>query len=193
MQKESEINEKLICLQTLTLNNNFSPTINNISAYNEPNNSKMKEVSNYIKANKSTISSDITNVTDDEKIMFSAKLSIEKLLNKIFQRIGDSYNNRFGIMQMIFELQKMEYIDAITVDSIKQIINVCNSAIHGKVINKVHINFVKETLPFVLNKLQNIKTKEVHLFPITCPRCHYVGQSRYLNVCPKCEFVFVDD
>ena len=86
-------------------------------------------------------------------------------------------------------MKKNETIDKTTADSILEICKIANRGIHGEIIDKKYIEFIKETYPIIQNKLKNA-VEDLH--SVACPRCKFVGYSKFNNFCPQCSYVFDD-
>lgn len=98
-----------------------------------------------------------------------------------------SLNSIFNDVQLLF---RQDLIDGVTVDLIRQPLNIANHGVHGKKVSKEHIQFVEEVYPIVKIRLQKA-FDELNIS--VCSRCKFVGYSKYGNVCPRCGFAHDDD
>lgn len=61
-----------------------------------------------------------------------------------------------------------------------------------------NINYVYDILEYLhkLDKVKNINTlpeTDKREYFVICPRCKYMGQSEWINECPKCGYIWVED
>lgn len=123
-------------------------------------------------------------ISEESTYLFKVRLNIEKALSNICDKVN--YEGPKSIVSMLKYLSMKEILDSTTVDLLIQINNIANRGVHGEIVSKEYIDFVKEVLP----KLQH------HLFEAyaqlqfySCRRCGYSGYSKYENECPKCGLV----
>lgn len=129
------------------------------------------------------------NVSEDVIYLFKVRFILEQYVNDILNRNG--YRNTKPIYERFRILYSEKLIIEDTYKYLQQVINICNRSIHGEVISKEYIEFVKKAVPTILNQLKQIDRRLERFF--SCPKCKYVGNSEYDNVCPKCGFVSDDE
>ena len=121
---------------------------------------------------------------DEETVyLFKIRLFLEKILTNLCEKT--SYNQHKSIFEMIQHLNRCEIINGKTVDLISQIIKIATRGVHGEIVSKEYIGFIKRVFP-ELQKQLNQANEKLHY--CICPRCKYAGYSRFENVCPMCGF-----
>lgn len=122
---------------------------------------------------------------DKENYLFKIRVEIERLLSNLVEKVGHKSNGQ--LIQMIQVLYRLEIIDGFTSDLLKQIVKIANRGVHGEIVSDEYIEFIKNSYPEVKKKLEDASA---NLCLTVCPRCKYVGYSKYENVCPKCGYVY---
>lgn len=131
-------------------------------------------------------------ISENNIYLFQVRLSLEKLLSALCNMF--QYGERRSMYSMVLFLVQHEVIDRKTADLIREVITIANRGVHGEIIDKDYMQFVRKTYPIIKCILD-----EAHNFYINnsyycvCPKCHYQGPSKYSNVCPNCGFVSDDD
>lgn len=120
--------------------------------------------------------------------MFKIRLRIETTLSELAEKLG--YTDKMPLMKILQILYHCEIIDGVTTDLIRQVVKIANRGVHGEIVSNEYINFVKETDSEIQSKLKEALAK---LHYTVCPKCHYVGYSKYENVCPRCGYTHDDD
>lgn len=187
--KEVKSDIKNIQDQIMSLNLNSSIT-NNLQINPQlPNDRKIQYLEKEMKKDTFNIEKKINfdNLSDEIIFLFKVRFEIQTLLNEIFEKVG--FNEKIPIIKKIQILKKNETIDKTTADSILEICKIANRGIHGEIIDKKYIEFIKETYPIIQNKLKNA-TED--LYTVVCPRCKFVGYSKFNNFCPQCSYIFDD-
>ncbi|UTB32033.1 MAG: hypothetical protein NKF70_11090 [Methanobacterium sp. ERen5] len=101
----------------------------------------------------------ITEVSDDIKFLFTIRYLIEKEIREIYQLTSFVEDSRHNSIKILKELKQNEIIPPYLANAIREVITVCNPAIHGEDVSKVQINFVKELAPKIIHLLRIYKNK----------------------------------
>lgn len=125
--------------------------------------------------------------SDDAIYLFTIRYSIEKLIDDIIH--ANDYDYSGSILRKIETLRNQKCINIKTYESIREILNICNRGIHGEIVDKYYIDFVRNMMPYVIASLNNISKNNKPLYFYTCSKCHYEGYSEVENVCPQCKYV----
>lgn len=128
------------------------------------------------------------NVTEDSVYLFKVRVGIENKLAELCSKTG--YDGRRAVMQMVQHVYRCELIEKVTLDLIMQIIQIANRGVHGEIVSREYVDFVKKNYSHVQSQLSDALDR---LHPIACPRCHYVGYAKCGNACPKCGFISDDE
>jgi len=132
----------------------------------------------------------VLDVSEQEVYLFSVRLSIEKSLSELYDKVGyDDFNGNKTVRKMLKHLIQMEAIPVNLFEPVTEIINICNRGIHGEIVSERYINFIKDVFPKVQNEL---KKADSDLNINVCPRCKLVWYSKFFNNCPKCGFINCD-
>lgn len=101
------------------------------------------------------ISNGVRSVLESDHILALAKLRIEleKLLNKILTVKEKQYTNKLGVWHIARILEKENIIDKSYIGPIKEVINLCNRAIHGEEIREKDAYSIVELGLDLLDKL----------------------------------------
>lgn len=127
-------------------------------------------------------------VSDQSVYLFKIRLSIEKRLSEICDKIG--YEGNKVSYQMLRHLLLSELIDNRTSDLVHQVVKIANRGIHGEIVSDEYMDYVKTAIPVILDKLDEANAR---LSYCVCPRCKHSGYSRFSNVCPRCGFTSDED
>lgn len=126
-------------------------------------------------------------VPEESVYLFKVRLMLEKTLADLCEKTG--YIGNKSMFKMMEHLTRCKVINNKTIDLINQIIKIANRGIHGEIISKEYIEFIKRVLPEVQKQLMEANTQ---LNYCVCPKCKYSGSSKFENVCPKCGFTSDD-
>lgn len=101
-------------------------------------------------------------VLEDNITMFKVRYNIETQLRRIWENRFDEkyFDQRFryqSIMRIIQDLTKYEIIDNKFYVILREILSICNYAIHGKEVTDNQVNFVSKNAKVVLDYLRDIK------------------------------------
>lgn len=127
-------------------------------------------------------------ISEDNVYLFKVRLSLEKQLSALCNMF--QYGERRSMYSMAQFLVQHEVLDRRTADLIREVITIANRGVHGEIIDKDYIQFVRKTHPMIkytLDKAHNFYSNNSYY--CECPKCHYQGPSKYSNVCPNCGFV----
>ena len=179
--------------RTISIIQQNNSVYNNISFANDPLPTKAEM--NDSKANRDQ-GSDYDRIEEnmfadvDKKsvILFEARIKLESSMRKITEKVG--LPDRQPIRSMLDSLIRYEIIDYETANRISKVNSIANRGVHGEIVSDEYIEYVLDTVPILIKKLQEIDST-LHL--IACPRCKYNGYSNHNNTCPKCGYVFIDD
>lgn len=122
-------------------------------------------------------------IAEESTYLFKVRLMLEKTLTDLCEKTG--YEGSKSMHEMMRHLIRCELINGKTEDLISQIIKIANRGVHGEIVSKEYIDFIKQVLPELKKQLYEATTR---LHYCICPRCKYSGYSRFENVCPKCGF-----
>lgn len=86
--------------------------------------------------------------------MFKVRLSIENLLRQYYSENGLDHT-RNAVSRMLNELFIREQISGQLHRSLREVISICNYAVHGKSLSKEQIKFVKTSAPALITALKN--------------------------------------
>ncbi|MDU4889794.1 MAG: hypothetical protein E6344_07395 [Clostridium sp.] len=143
------------------------------------------------KKEKNISSEDNLEVSEEAVFLFKVRSTIEKYLDDLSMKVG--HKSAAPISVKINSLYSDKLIFEDVYEYLKQVVAICNRGIHGEVISKEYIDFVKEIIPAILNELKKVDISRRYDRFISCSRCKYVGNSQYNNVCPRCGFVSDDE
>lgn len=165
----------------ILLNNNFLPSMD-----------QMRELENRVEHQRGEKTQglntkDQKSNEDSKEYLTNIRSKIEKQLLKLINKVG--YENKQSLLEVVEILFRLEILDGFTADLIKQIVKITDRGIHGEIISDEYIRFIKTTYPEVEKRLKDVSE---NLCLTACPRCKYVGYSKYENVCPKCGYVYDD-
>jgi hypothetical protein len=101
-------------------------------------------------------------VPDDNLTMFKVRYNIETQLRRIWENRFDekAFDPRFRhqpTMRIIQDLTKFEIIDNNFYGILREILSICNYAIHGEQVTDKQVNFVSKNAKFVLDYLRETK------------------------------------
>jgi hypothetical protein len=113
---------------------------------------------------KTTPKEDELTVPPDATYLFSVRYAIENELNRIINTIK-SIDDTFGkyTRTIIQKLDFMKYMGWLTrdyIDALRDVLAICNAAIHGEDISEAKINFVRDISPGLIETLK-IKADEL--------------------------------
>lgn len=199
---KTEVKEGLnnLRLQIMELKINNSTTLNFGNGF-LPTEEKMKELIAEYFQKKDNVSSDKLQhsdkentkiaedaIPDESTYLFKTRLMLEKNITSLCDKTD--YRGNHSIVEMITHLISCEIIDGTTADLINQIVKITNRGVHGEIISKQYIEFIKKVMPDLQKQLLDLN-KQLHYF--ICPRCKHSGYSRYKNVCPNCGLTICDE
>ncbi len=98
-------------------------------------------------------------VNEDIKFLFSTRYLIEKELRNIWVRSLDETNPRFSANRILRDLTENGIVDVKLSNAIKDILRVCNPAIHGQKVTDAQIDFVKDLGPKSIAVLKDIQNQ----------------------------------
>lgn len=169
---------------TINLGNGFLPTEQKLKELIEES---MKNVNMTI-ANKVTdtkiLSSIDFNIAEESTYLFKVRLMLEKTLTDLCDKTD--YVGRKTMHEMMRHLKQCELINGKTVDVLSEIIKIASRGIHGEIVSKEYIDFIKQVYPGLQSQLNEVNAR---LNYYVCPKCKYTGYSRFENECPKCGFI----
>jgi len=101
-------------------------------------------------------------VPDDNLTMFKVRYNIETQLRRIWENRFDekAFDPRFRhqpTMRIIQDLTKFEIIDNNFYGILREILSICNYAIHGEQVTDKQVSFVSKNAKFVLDYLRETK------------------------------------
>ncbi|MGL5592724.1 hypothetical protein [Cetobacterium sp.] len=184
-----EVKSDIKNIQNQIMNLNLNNSINFQVNGQLPNDKKIQYLEKEMKKDPSNIENEMNfdNLNEEIIFLFKVRFEIEILLNEISEKVG--FNEKIPIIKNIQILKRIETIDNTTADSILEICKIANRGIHGEIIDKKYIEFIKQTYPIIQNKLKNV-IKDLQL--VICPRCKFRGYSKSSNFCPQCSYIFDD-
>ncbi len=99
---------------------------------------------------------------DDVLYLFSTRYAIEKELRRIWNysidmKLDEKQINKINIRKIISDLTNNFIIEQEIANTIIEVINVCNAAIHTQEVTSAKIDFVKDLGPKVISSLKNIR------------------------------------
>jgi hypothetical protein len=101
-------------------------------------------------------------VPDENLLMFKIRYNIEKQLVRIWEQRfdGNEYDNRLrhqSVARIIQDLSKFEIIDGNFYGILKEILSICNYAIHGDEVTENQVAFVSKNAKLILDYLYQVK------------------------------------
>lgn len=101
-------------------------------------------------------------VPDDNLIMFKVRYNLETELRRIWEQRFDemAFDQKYRhqpIMRIIQDLTKFEIIDNNFYGILREILSICNYAIHGEKVTDNQVNFVAKNARYVLDYLREVK------------------------------------
>ena len=168
VKKETEeirelINKIQLQVNQLQLSNSIANNIN-LGNVTLPSKDKLEELLRKVTELQNSYPN--TNIKNDDLIykgedsnlyLFRVRLSIETFLREMCEKIG--YTDRMTIVKMMQILNHLEIIDAITCDLITQVNRISNRGVHGEIVSKEYLDFVKKTYPEIARRLQSASSK----------------------------------
>jgi hypothetical protein len=96
-------------------------------------------------------------ISEDSTYLFKIRLILEKTLTDLC--VKTNYNGSKSIFEMMRHLNRCQVIDSKTADLISQIIIIANRGVHGEIISKEYIYFIKQVFPELQKQLYGIKSQ----------------------------------
>lgn len=101
-------------------------------------------------------------VPDENVLMFKVRFNLENELRRIWeQRFEEKYHDQRSrpqpIMRIIQDLTKFEIIDNNFYGVLREILSICNYAIHGEKVTDNQANFVAKNAKYMLDYLRDVK------------------------------------
>ena len=101
-------------------------------------------------------------VPQDNLLMFQVRYNIEKQLRRIWEQRFDSKNidqrlKHQPVTRIIQELAKFEIIDKNFYGILREILSICNYAIHGEEVSNNQVSFVTKNAKQILDYLAQVK------------------------------------
>lgn len=93
-------------------------------------------------------------VDPDHVEMFKIRLSFENLLRE-YSDVDEKYQRGYSVSILLSELRNYEQISKDILHGVREVISVCNYAVHGEPLSKAQIAFVRESAPGLLKALKN--------------------------------------
>ncbi len=105
---------------------------------------------------------DYIHVPDDNLLMFKVRYNIETQLKRIWENrfITDIEYDRYRhkpIIKIIQDLTEKEIIDKSFYSILREILSICNYAIHGENVTENQVHFIKNSSPQVIDYLRQTK------------------------------------
>lgn len=102
------------------------------------------------------------NVPEDNLLMFQVRYNIEKQLRRIWEQRNsrtefDDRLKHLPVTRIIQELSKSELINGNFYGILREILSICNYAIHGEEVTENQISFVTKNAKQILDYLSQIK------------------------------------
>lgn len=91
-------------------------------------------------------------VPDDNVYLFQVRLTLERLLSALCDKCG--YTERKLPMQMVRFLAKREVINGNIAGLIIEVMKIANRGVHGEIISKEYISFVRKVFPAIKSDLE---------------------------------------
>jgi len=126
-------------------------------------------------------------VTEESIYLFKVRLMLQRMLTDLCEKT--EYSGRKIAPEMIKHLARYEVLNSKTMNLLSQTMRISNRGVHGEIVSKEYIEFIKKVLPEIQKQLKEADTR---LRYCICPRCKYCGISEFDNVCPKCGFTSDD-
>ena len=205
---KENLNDIRMQIMDLKISNSNTNTINVRNGF-LPTEQKLKELIEEFKTNSNSnddnsgevSSTPKTGIKSDDKVptkfdleiaeesiyLFKVRVMLEKSLTDLCEKTD--YNGRKSMYEMIRHLNRYELINGKTVELINQITKIANRGVHGEIVSKEYIDFIKQVFPELQKQLYEAN-RQLHY--CVCPRCKYSGYSLFENVCPKCGFTSED-
>lgn len=200
---KENINDLRIQIMDLKISNSNANTINLGNGF-LPTEQKLKEMIEKFITNSNTAADNSKSKTDkstDKKVqnnidfeipeestyLFKVRLTLEKIMTDLCEKTD--YNGRKSMIEMTRHLNKNQIINRKTVEMITEIIKITNRGVHGEIISKEYIDFVKQVFPEIQKQLYESNNQFNYN---VCPKCKSSGYSRFENYCPKCGFTSDD-
>lgn len=191
---KSDINGLKLQLRDFKLTNSVEQTFYMVNQPLPPKNElaelsaeaeKISQSSEFLRHSAINVDDD---VSDDSVYLFKAHIGIENKLAELCLKTG--YDGGRAVMQMAQHVYRCELIEKVTFDLIMQIIQIANRGVHGEIVSKEYVDFVKKNYSHAQSQLSDALDR---LYPVACPRCKYTGYAEYSNECPKCGFINDDE
>ena len=105
---------------------------------------------------------DYIHVPDDNLLMFKVRYNIETQLRRIWENrfITDLEYDRYRhkpIIKIIQDLTDKEVVDKSFYSILREILSICNYAIHGENVTENQVHFIKNSSPQVIDYLRQTK------------------------------------
>lgn len=126
--------------------------------------SELLEFEKSVGSNSHTISDQeiFLDTSDDSIYLFKVRLTLEKLLSNLCKKWD--YTERKSMPRMVQFLVRYEVIDKNMAGLIQEIIKIANCGVHGEIVSKDYIAFVKKMFPSVKYALEKAKQYPDYLY-----------------------------
>ena len=189
---KEDLNDIRMQIMDLKISNSNANTINFGNGF-LPTEQKLKELAeSSAKKTDITLDAKVPNkfeleIAEEGIYLFKVRLMLEKSLTDLCEKTG--YNGHKSMYEMMRHLTRCEVLNGKTAELIDQITKIANRGVHGEIVSKEYIDFIKQVLPELQKQLYETN---IQLHYCICPRCKYSGYSRFENVCPQCGFTSDD-
>ena len=94
-------------------------------------------------------------IDENSALLFKIRYAIESSLRKICREM--EIDNRQPTYRVVKELKRKGIIDYDTMDSIMKVTGIANRGIHGEIVSSEYMEYVKEAVPRIFDRLKRIE------------------------------------
>lgn len=155
---KEDINDIKLRLDIISVSNSNSININNqpLPSKMELNTLQIESKRDFSRIEHQKDISIDESISPETMYLFEVRYRIEKALSNVFDSLG--YPREKSLYSMIQNLIIRQKITPSTAEIILQIVNIANRGVHGEIVSKEYLDFVKDQYPNLINYLQHLKT-----------------------------------
>lgn len=169
-KSNKEVKDSLNNLQQLVMQIQVSNNATNQLTINGnplPSESRIEELTNAIQTLTAQKNNEKTNEVPREEgtaseqnvELFKIRYDIEMALRECIELLRFEPQTRMTTISMARILNQRGLLDSTTTDTLIEIVRIANRAVHGEMLNRKYVGFVRKTYPGILDELQKCKNR----------------------------------
>ena len=169
-KSNKEVKDSLNNLQQLVMQIQVSNNATNQLTINGnplPSESRIEELTNAIQTLTAQKNNEKTNEVPREEgtaseqnvELFKIRYDIEMALRECIELLRFEPQTRMTTISMARILNQRGLLDSTTTDTLIEIVRMANRAVHGEMLNRKYVGFVRKTYPGILDELQKCKNR----------------------------------